>query len=454
MGKTRESRFSLLLTVGLALAVVVGVVYGLVTLTNRVAAQADSLYAADEALLSVTVTRAQIETVALQSGALTDPERGAALAAGIAEARTALLTVEGARTDLAAAGESSAGFDASVVALRNSADDALAGLEAGSVPALETVRSDYDAAVGELVTIRDNLDSALGAARGLTGLASVLTAFLVVLVIPGVVIWAYSRFNERLRRQHEIDLSSATERAAQSSREEFLNIVSHQLRKPLTGVRAIANLMAEDDSLMGDALIADLHSLLVGETDDMTGLIDDLMTASRLQSGSLEYSMEPVDVRDETAAMLMDMSHRGASIYTAMDEGTVRVDRRRLRQIVRNLLSNAMKYGGPNVEVEGRADEKSYVLTVVDDGAGVPDALRHQLFARFAHDGAPRTSNMGLGLSMVMALAVGMGGTAFYARDDGLTRFGVVLPVTSEEPATRIGSYEPPEMARVIRAVG
>jgi signal transduction histidine kinase len=167
--------------------------------------------------------------------------------------------------------------------------------------------------------------------------------------------------------------------------------------------------------------------LLVGELDDMSAVVEDLLTTSRLDAGALEYAIEPVQVREEIRSLLETLNHRGASVYMAMDDGVVNADRRRLRQIVRNLLANGLKYGGPNIEIKGQSDADSYTIVVVDDGHGVPPGIEEKLFTRFASDG-DGAQNVGLGLSIVMALAVGMGGTAFHQREDGLTRFGVRLP--------------------------
>jgi signal transduction histidine kinase len=220
--------------------------------------------------------------------------------------------------------------------------------------------------------------------------------------------------------------------------------VSQELRKPLTGVRAIAQLVAADEELMSQPRMTDLHALLVGELDDMSAVVEDLLATSRLDAGALDYAIEPIQVRDEVRALLGSLNHRGASVYLAMDEGVVNADRRRLRQIVRNLLTNALKYGGPNIEIKGQAEDDSYTLLVIDDGHGVPGAVEDTLFNRFV-DSREGSQNVGLGLSIVMALAVGMGGTAFHQREDGLTRFGIRLP-----NAGPITGDEQPEEATMV----
>jgi K+-sensing histidine kinase KdpD len=289
-------------------------------------------------------------------------------------------------------------------------------------------------------------------ARRSNSIIAAVGGFLAVLVIPAALIAAYYILDRRRRRQHELEVSLQAERAAHESREAFLTAVSHQLREPLWAVRGISRMLGNDDILMAQPRMADLHVLLAGELDDMNGLMDNLLTASRLEADALEYTMEAIEVREATRALTDSLDHRGASIYVAMDDGVVTADRRHLRQILWNLISNALKYGGPNIEIKGLAETDSYTIVVIDDGSGVPRAVEEQLFTRFVHSDK-ESHNVGLGLSIVMALAVGMGGTAFYKREDGLTRFGVVLP-DSLAPAIPSALYEPPTMTPVTRAAG
>jgi K+-sensing histidine kinase KdpD len=91
--------------------------------------------------------------------------------------------------------------------------------------------------------------------------------------------------------------------------------------------------------------------------------------------------------------------------------------------------------------LEGRASGDTYILKVCDDGEGVPDLVQDRLFERFIHRGRETAGrqSVGLGLSIVMALAVGMGGNVFYERSDGVTAFAIALPLASEDvlPRTR-----------------
>ncbi|MCP3976564.1 MAG: HAMP domain-containing histidine kinase [bacterium] len=452
MRRFRDNSLAVALAAGLGLALVFGIVYAVAASSRQVSREAEALHVTHEAIQAATVARAQLALAAYQvslagEDVIVDP---AAIDHALTEAITAIAAADRAGATLARLGDATPESAATVNEFVTTAG-AVADDLAKQVPAAtDTLNSRFAAAMDELGGVRDELTVAVGASDESNTWISAIAGFLAVFAIPAAVISAYFVLDQRRRRQHELEVALEAERAALTSRERFLTTVSHELRKPLTGVRGIAAMLAKDEQLMKQPRMTDLHALLVGELDDMTGLVDDLLAASRLEAGGLEYSIEPVDVRAETRALLDTLNHRGASVYIAMDEGVVEADRRRLRQIVRNLVSNAVKYGGPNIEVKGLDDGDSYTVVVVDDGQGVPRDVEEHLFTRFTHPVGDSAQSVGLGLSIVMALAVGMGGTAFHSREDGLTRFGVRLPksAVSAKPAP----YEPPTMAPTSRA--
>lgn len=443
MVKLRENKFALALVAGLALALVVGVVYSVAVRSRDVTDRSAALDSAHTAVQTATVARSQLELAVYQhalgmQGVGIDPD---AIAAAAATAGAGLADSLAALKALAATGNSSPSLNASGAAFVTTAEDLIAGLD-GSVPLTTSdLETRYEAYLDGLLPVRDRLIAAIRDDGAASRLVTSLAGFLAVFLIPAAVITTYFVFDRRRRRQHELEVTLKAEHAAHASRERFLTAVSHQLREPLWAVRGISRMLGNDEALMAQPHMSDLHTLLAGELDDMNGLMDNLLTASRLEAGGIDYVMEPVDVREETRAIIESLNHRGAQIYVAMDEGVVVADRRRFSQIMRNLVSNALKYGGPNIEVKGQSDSGTYTVVVVDDGQGVPREVEEALFTRFSL--REESQNVGLGLSIVMSLAVGMGGTAFHAREDGLTRFGVRLPISAEAPATA-RAYEAP----------
>jgi len=160
-------------------------------------------------------------------------------------------------------------------------------------------------------------------------------------------------------------------------------------------------------------------------------MIEDLLTTARLNAGALHFNFEDIDMCEEISEVVEPMTRSGAEINVQCDPGLVRADRLRVRQVFRNLLSNAQKYGGPNIEVRGRVEGRTYVCSVSDDGPGISSEVADRLFQRFVHQGSATamTGSVGLGLSIVHALLQGMSGSIIHARTEGKTIFTVRLPL-------------------------
>ncbi|NND02794.1 MAG: HAMP domain-containing histidine kinase [Acidimicrobiia bacterium] len=446
MASLRENKFALALVAGLVLALVVGIVFSVSARSRRVAAQAEALNAAHEAVQAATIVRSQLELAVFQDALRLNGvgvDSGATTAAAT-KATSSLRDLSSSVAALIAAGEGSAELEGNAKAFMVAAEAVVSGLGSEEGVTSDAIDGHYDALLDELRPLRNGLASSIDANGGANRWTSAIAGFLAVFLIPAAVITAYFVLDRRRRRQHELEVTLRAERAAHTSREQFLTAVSHQLREPLWAVRGISRMLGNDEALMAQPHMNDLHTLLAGELDDMNGLMDNLLTASRLESGAIDFAVESVDVREETKAIVESLNHRGAQIYVAMDDGVVEADRRRLNQMIRNLVANALKYGGPNIEIKGHADGDTYAVIVVDDGQGVPKEAESDLFARFSQ--YSEGQNLGLGLSVVMSLAVGMGGTAFHSREDGLTKFGFRLPTSTESAVAAVATYEPPSI--------
>ena len=129
------------------------------------------------------------------------------------------------------------------------------------------------------------------------------------------------------------------------------------------------------------------------------------------------------------------MIRSGGVIETDVEEASVAVDRMRQRQVLRNLISNARKYGGPELRLSGRVVADGFQWVLADNGKGVPAEIEERLFQRFVHRGSLVTApgGVGIGLSIVRALVEGMGGTISYARTNGWTQFQVTVPLADSQ---------------------
>lgn len=426
---------------GLVLLFVVGIIFAVSRSTSAIISEADALHDADEALRAVTVVRAQLELASLQSqisGAGSDQEREAILS-GLDEATEALAF---AGDGLAGVIESDAASDSLLLTFTNfqrEASRAIGELSEGRPAEMDRVRAQFEAASTVLTDDRDELAAAVSQSdRWLANVAS-LAGFLVAFAIPAAILLLYRELSKRHDRQRELQVHLDAEREINSGRESFIATASHELRSPLTGIRGIAHLLAEEPSVRGTASAREMVTLMIGEAEDLTRLVEDLLTASRIEAGAIHYSFEDVDVANEVATLRNAYEVADIHLGVDLEPAAVRADRLRLRQMIRNLISNAVKYGGSNVWLEGEAHGETYVLKVCDDGDGVPPLVQERLFERFVHRGRETAGrqSVGLGLSIVMALAVGMGGNVFYERTEGVTSFAIALPLVTTDVLPR-----------------
>jgi len=114
--------------------------------------------------------------------------------------------------------------------------------------------------------------------------------------------------------------------------------------------------------------------------------------------------------------------------------GSVLADGGRLRQILRNVVANAQRYGGEVIRVTSEGEANDIVIVVSDSGPGIPEEMQERVFEPFAtaHDESGVTASMGLGLSVSRSLATLMGGSLTYSWEDGWSRLNLRLPAASQ----------------------
>jgi signal transduction histidine kinase len=309
-----------------------------------------------------------------------------------------------------------------------------------SVAAQEVSNTDLDGdfrgMTAVLVGIRTDLRAEIASSNDFLGTMDKLTRFLVAFLIPAAVILVYRELMRRQQRQAELETRLEAERDIGHAREEFIANASHELRTPLTGIHGLAMLLEEEPVIKESEMASELIGLVVSESADLGRMVEDLLTTARLDAGALHYTFEDIQVLDEVAEVVEPMRRSGMTIEIDCEPGMVRADRLRFRQVLRNLLSNARKYGGPNVRIHGVLEKAAFVCAVVDDGAGIPDELEERLFQRFIHQGQQTAvkESVGLGLSIVRSLIEGMGGDVYYEREADESAFVVVLPLATGAP--------------------
>lgn len=223
-------------------------------------------------------------------------------------------------------------------------------------------------------------------------------------------------------------------------RAQTLGVVSHELRNNLAGVIGATELLMDPEFTLDDEDRSELISLSHQQALDAGDIIEDLLVASRVERGVLEAVPEPVDLIPLTRSVIRrSESVDELSIELAAPDQPVMAmaDPLRYRQILRNLLSNAIRYGGPDITVAVEPVGQYVSVTVADNGAGIESASPQNLFRPYYRsDGAQQSGSTGLGLWIGRDLARKMSGDLEYRRrGDGLTIFELKLPAAPSEPS-------------------
>ena len=228
------------------------------------------------------------------------------------------------------------------------------------------------------------------------------------------------------------------ERKMGQVRQEFFSSASHELKTPITSIGGYAELL-EQDSFTPEQK-KDFLAQIRREVKNMTALINDILTISRLESGETGATSQPVEMEPlirEALCSVQPMAEQNHITLRADCEQapTVYADRRHLYSIVSNLIRNAIQYNRPGgrVEVECREKDGEMYLSVSDNGIGIPSALQSRVFERFfrVDKGRSRqTGGTGLGLSIVKHTAQYYGGIVGVDSIEGQgSRFWVQIPL-------------------------
>ena len=220
-------------------------------------------------------------------------------------------------------------------------------------------------------------------------------------------------------------------------RDDLLVRVSHELRTPLTSLAGFSRELSERPDDFDDAEKAQTVDIIVREADALTYIIDNLLVAGRGDLSTLRLHMEPVEMATYLASISLNLGviQAGKRLRFGPCEAVLYADQFRLRQILRNLVDNAVTYGGDEITIDAVTLGDTGMVTVSDNGAGLPPGKQGLVFTRYQQvapaNGQPMP--LGLGLPVALTLAQAMGGDLTYSRRNGLTTFELKLhlPTTS-----------------------
>jgi PAS domain S-box-containing protein len=225
----------------------------------------------------------------------------------------------------------------------------------------------------------------------------------------------------------------SAEHVVEQMKSDFVSAVSVELRTPLTSIYGFAQTLLREDVGFGEAERRTFLEFIASESERLTEIVDALLDVARIDTGDLTVSLEPTDV----AAVVRDVvsaaaaSENGHSFVADLDgeNCTARADPEKLRQVLDQLVSNAVKYspGGGTVTVSAAQRADGIEVAVADEGVGIPPSERDRIFSKFYKPGGG--TGTGLGLFIARGLVREMGGRMWVESEEGEgSRFAFALP--------------------------
>ena len=222
---------------------------------------------------------------------------------------------------------------------------------------------------------------------------------------------------------------------------EFLSMVSHELRAPLTSIKGSATTVLGASEELDRSEMVQFFRIVEDQADHMRGLIGDLLDVGRIEAGTLSVAPQPVDLTDlverARSAFASGGARHAVSIDLPRDLPRVMADARRIVQVLNNLLSNAARHSPESspIRIEAALDEQHVAVMVTDQGSGVPPHLLPDLFSKHAGAvGGKGSLGAGLGLAICKGLVEAHGGR-ISARSGGQgqgTRITFTIPAVEE----------------------
>jgi signal transduction histidine kinase len=201
-------------------------------------------------------------------------------------------------------------------------------------------------------------------------------------------------------------------REAEDLKSTFISIISHELRTPVALIKGYVGTLRREDAAWDPAVVKDSLAVIEDEADHLAALINDLLDASRIQAGGLEFTISDVDL-SQLARNLIERYRKVSSDHQFVldipaEYPVILGDEERLTQVLSNLLSNAVKYSEPGsaITIEGKSSEDEITLCVSDQGSGILPEDRERVFERFYRAVPTSQSTTGTGLGLYLAKAV------------------------------------------------
>jgi PAS domain S-box-containing protein len=248
---------------------------------------------------------------------------------------------------------------------------------------------------------------------------------------PRAYVTSYTDISDRVRAEEDLaaraaqllntndDLRRVNRELARAAgfKSDLIDMVSHELSQPLSSLVSLAELLVTDWEVLPGEIRLDLATKIDSNTGRLARMVNDLMLLFRLDAGLVTARRAPVPVQPLVEAVLHRLTAPVEVAAFVEPELAVLADREHLAQVMSNLVTNAVEFGGRPIEVSARHRPDGVVLAVRDHGGGIPPELAAQLFQRFTRAGTVGASGRkgtGLGLYIAAHLARLNGGEIWY----------------------------------------
>lgn len=266
-----------------------------------------------------------------------------------------------------------------------------------------------------------------------------------------------------LSRTENLRVALEEAKRANSVKSEFLAMISHEIRTPMNAIHGMSQLL-EESGLSEEH--QSMNQLILKSSNALISIVNDLLDLSKIEAGKLELEEVSFQLQDTVDGVVDIYNHRAkrksmklVTTYGESVSGDYRGDPGRIRQVLINLVDNAIKYAGRGtvtitVEHAGTRDNREVLrFSVIDEGDGIPEQMRSRLFQKFDRMGrmqAHDTEGAGLGLALCKQLAeLMMGNIGAENNEGGGTRFWFTVPLEPlklEASSPELGDQTPVEL--------
>ncbi len=265
-----------------------------------------------------------------------------------------------------------------------------------------------------------------------------------------------TRPNEANHDKVIVVLNDITRRKAlENQKDDFIGIVSHELKTPVTSVKAYTQVLRHRFEKVNDIKSAELMSKMNSQLDKLTTLIGDLLDATKIDSGRLQFHEEYFDFNkmvSDTVEQTQLTTEKHKIIKKLAETKTIYGDRERVSQVIINLLTNAIKYSPHETKiiVTTELDKSNIIVGIKDFGVGIDKELQGKIFERFYRVGEPGHETfpgLGLGLYIAKEIIVRQGGKMWVKSKKGVgSTFYFSLPLKRQKSEKQKNTLATEEM--------